>query len=81
MRQAMDTCRPYTLAQSPLALVQCCSHCGTVIVSLGPVTLRLDVTALEGLFLTLGEAVEELHGTRGANNEAVAAPRLRRGHS
>jgi hypothetical protein len=64
MREAIETCKPCTLAQSPLALVQCCAHCGTVLVSIGPITLRMDVTALEGLFLTLGEAVEELHGRR-----------------
>ena len=64
MQQAAETCKPYTLAHSPLGLVQCCAHCGTVLVTIGPITLRMDVIALEGLFLTLGEAVEELKGAR-----------------
>jgi hypothetical protein len=81
MSSARDACKPYTLAQSPLALVQCCSHCSTVLVSLGPITVRLDVTALEGLFLTLGEAVERLHRPRAADTPTLAAVGARRGQS
>ncbi len=54
----MDTCRPERalLAEGSFCKVECC-ECGTLHVSLGPLTLRLRVEVVESVWLTLGEAL------------------------
>ena len=52
-----------------------------MLVSIGPITLRMDVIALEGLFLTLGDAVEELKGARERKKAAPLYQVSRRGTS
>lgn len=52
------SCRPERalLAQGPFCKVESC-ECGTVHVSLGPMTLRLHVDVVESVWGTLGEAL------------------------
>ena len=54
----MDTCRPQRalLADGPFCKVECC-ECGAIHVSLGPLTLRLRAEVVEGVWVTLGEAL------------------------
>ena len=54
----MDTCRPQRalLADGSFCKVECC-ECGTIHVSLGPMTLRLRADVVESIWVTLGEAL------------------------
>ena len=54
----MDTCRPQRalLADGPFCKVECC-ECGTLHVSLGPLTLRLRPEVVESIWVTFGEAL------------------------
>lgn len=53
-----DHCRPQRalLAEGPFCKVEAC-ECGTMHVSLGPITLRLRADVVESLWVTLGEAL------------------------
>jgi hypothetical protein len=55
------SCEHRVLAQSGIAQVQICQHCGTLSLVLGAITLRFDPTALESLWNTLGQALMALH--------------------
>jgi len=46
-----------TLAAGPLVRVDRCLDCGTITLHLGAVSLRLDHTASESLWTTLGQAL------------------------
>ena len=52
-----NTCRLVTLAKTHVAHVQGCLDCGNVTVHLGPMSFRLEPSALEGLSATLAAAV------------------------
>jgi hypothetical protein len=53
-----DTCRPQRvlLAEGPFCKVEGCD-CGTIHVSLGPITMRLRMEVVESVWGTLGEAL------------------------
>jgi hypothetical protein len=53
-----DSCRPQKalLAEGPFCKVEACD-CGTMHVSLGPITLRLRADVVESIWGTLGEAL------------------------
>jgi hypothetical protein len=59
-----DTCRPQRvlLAEGPFCKVESC-ECGTIHVSLGPITLRLRVDVVESVWMTLGEALTQFGRT------------------
>ncbi len=71
----MDSCRPQRalLADGPFCKVECC-ECGTIHVSLGPVTLRLRAEVVESIWVTLGEALTRV-GVRSRR-----APTIEREH-
>lgn len=54
-------CRPFTLAENDVARVQQCSHCETVSVHLGAISLRFHASALESLWNVLGLSLMKLH--------------------
>lgn len=64
-----DGCRLHTLAESEVARIQQCSHCDTVSVHLGAISLRFHAAALESLWNVLGMALIKLH--QNAQNEAA----------
>jgi hypothetical protein len=53
-----DICRPQRvlLAEGPFCKIESCD-CGTIHVSLGPITLRLRIDVVESIWGTLGEAL------------------------
>lgn len=53
-----DTCHPQRvlLAEGPFCKVEGCD-CGTMHVSLGPITLRLRADVVESVWTTLGESL------------------------
>lgn len=67
-----DDCRPQRamLAEGPFCKVEACG-CGTIHVSLGPITLRLRVDVVESVVQTLSEALRML-GRTGSDKHARA---------
>ncbi|ACY14147.1 hypothetical protein [Haliangium ochraceum] len=55
------TCHHETLARNKVAHVQRCGHCGAVSIHLGPMTVRLDDSALDALAAVTAEASGTLH--------------------
>ena len=70
----MRDCPPRreVLARGPMCHVERCV-CGTVHLTIGALTLRLDPHAIASIWGTVGEALEEL----GARGEATSPPRAR----
>ncbi|WP_224248763.1 hypothetical protein [Hyalangium gracile] len=60
MPKTNRSCQQHTLAHGPVAQVQSCGDCGSISIHLGPMSMRLDAEALRSLWMTLGEAVEQL---------------------
>jgi hypothetical protein len=62
-------CQLVTLAHGPLLRVDRCLDCGTITLHLGALSLRLDRTAAESLWTTLGHGLvaqrEAAHGSEG----------------
>lgn len=52
-----NTCQLVTLASGPLVRVDRCLDCGTITLHLGAVSLRLDRSAAESLWTTLGHGL------------------------
>lgn len=50
-------CQLVTLASGPLVRVDRCMDCGTITLHLGAVSLRLDRSAAESLWTTLGHGL------------------------
>jgi hypothetical protein len=61
----MNDCRPQReiLAQGPICQIEQC-ECGTVHVTIGPLTFRAHGEAIVSLWTTLGEAVHRLSAQR-----------------
>lgn len=59
-QQSSKICQLSTLASGPLARIERCQDCGTISLHLGAVSMRLDRTAAESLWTTLGEALGSL---------------------
>ncbi|RYZ09430.1 MAG: hypothetical protein EOO73_03795 [Myxococcales bacterium] len=57
----ITACQLVTLASGPLVRVDRCVDCGTITLHLGAVSLRLDRSAAESLWTTLGHGL----GSRG----------------
>ena len=55
-----QTCELEILAHGPLARIERCLDCGTISVHLGAHTMRLDRSAAESLWTTLGHALSSL---------------------
>lgn len=51
------SCQLVTLANGPLVRVERCLDCGTITLHLGAVSLRLDRSAAESLWTTLGQGL------------------------
>lgn len=73
----MDTCRPQRalLAEGSFCKIERC-ECGTMHVSLGPLTLRLRVEVVESVWITLGEALTRFHRGSPWHKPAVERERL-----
>lgn len=54
-------CHPETLARGPVARVDYCEDCRTLLLHVGPVAIRLQAGASESLWMTLSEAICALH--------------------
>ena len=54
------TCELETLANGPLARIERCLDCGTISIHLGAHSMRLDRSAAESLWTTLGHALSSL---------------------
>jgi hypothetical protein len=65
-------CRLETLARSSFLHVQRCSHCNTLSLHFGPITVRFDAESVESIWNTLGEALISLHSKREAEVEVPA---------
>jgi hypothetical protein len=61
---ARGSCSLETLAQTRALHVQRCSHCDTLSLHFGPVTLRFDPETAEAIWNTLGQALLTLHARR-----------------
>jgi hypothetical protein len=66
------SCSLETLARSRVLHVQRCSHCNTLSLHFGPLTVRFDPESAEGLWNTLGEALMTLHARREQENRELA---------
>lgn len=66
MSAAGKVCHHRTLARNSVAHIQRCDDCGCVAIHLGPVSVRLDEAAAEGLWIVLGEALQNLHASHAA---------------
>ncbi|WP_224369179.1 hypothetical protein [Hyalangium versicolor] len=60
MSSTNPICHQHTLSRGDVAHVQCCAHCASISIHIGPVSVRMDEQALRSLWLTLGDAVEKL---------------------
>lgn len=60
-----SSCSPRTLASGDVARVDVCDHCGIFVLHVGPVSLRVEPSALDSLTRTLIEA-QRLLGDRAA---------------
>ncbi len=74
-----NSCQLVTLASGPLVRVDRCMDCGTITLHLGAVSLRLDRSAAESLWTTLGhglstqvEPVCEDHAQHGHTHGRIA---------
>jgi hypothetical protein len=61
---SQDGCHLETLARSHVLHVQRCSHCNTLSLHVGPLTLRFDAEGAESFWNTLGQALLALHAQR-----------------
>jgi hypothetical protein len=68
----LSSCSPRTLASSDVARVDLCDHCGIFVVHVGPVSLRLEASALESLTETLAEARRLLSERQSEHGEAAS---------
>jgi hypothetical protein len=68
----MTKCTGRTIAQSPVATVDRCTHCGSLSLHVGPVTLRLEEHAFRRLVSTLAEAVRRLEEDDASTPTATA---------
>ena len=59
-----DGCTLTTLAKTGVVHFQSCTHCGTVAMHLGAVTLRFDPAGLESLWTAMSDALMALHADR-----------------
>jgi hypothetical protein len=55
--EASKPCQMVTLACGPLLRMERCSDCGTITLHLGAVSLRLDRSAAESVWTTLGQGL------------------------
>lgn len=55
--ESTNACQLVTLARGPLVRVDRCMDCGTITLHLGAVSLRLDRSAAESLWTTLGHGL------------------------
>lgn len=55
--ESTSACQLVTLARGPLVRVDRCLDCGTLTLHLGALSLRLDRSAAESLWTTLGHAL------------------------
>jgi len=55
--ESYRSCQLITLANGPLLRVERCLDCGTISLHLGAVSLRLDRSAAESLWTTLGQGL------------------------
>jgi hypothetical protein len=55
--ESYKSCQLITLANGPLLRVERCLDCGTISLHLGAVSLRLDRSAAESLWTTLGQGL------------------------
>jgi hypothetical protein len=70
---ARGSCTLETLAHTRALHVQRCSHCDTLALHFGPITLRFDAETAEAIWNTLGQALLTLHQRR---QEQAASPEL-----
>jgi hypothetical protein len=61
---AQAGCTLETLARTRALHVQRCSHCDTLALHFGPITLRFDAATAEAIWNTLGQALLTLHARR-----------------
>ena len=66
------SCRLETLARTSVLHVQRCTHCNTLSLHFGPLTVRFDAESVESIWNTLGEALISLHAKREAEALVVA---------
>jgi hypothetical protein len=71
--RAAEGCHLSTLASGSVCQVQRCSHCASLSLVLGPITLRFDPSALESVWNTLGEALLTLQ--REAPQDRILLPK------
>jgi hypothetical protein len=63
-KTAAPSCSHETLARSNVLHVQRCTHCNTLSLHFGPLTVRFDAESVESIWNTLGEALIVLHSGR-----------------
>jgi hypothetical protein len=61
-----------TLACTGAVHIEHCTHCGVLHVSVGPVTLRLELGAAQQLRAALGEALDRLESARSVSSPIAA---------
>jgi hypothetical protein len=68
------SCELEPLASGPLVRIERCQDCGTLSLHLGAISLRLDRSAAESLWTTLGEALgtASVRGAEGTGRFARA---------
>lgn len=60
-----------SLVRTHVFHIEHCTHCGVLHVSVGPVTLRLEVGAARQLRAALGEALERLEASSSARSRSA----------
>ncbi len=73
IRHTAPGCSQETLARSEVLHVQRCTHCGTVSLHLGPLTVRFDAASVESIWNTLGQALLTLHAEEDARARGIQA--------
>ena len=65
------SCSQKTLARGDVLHVQRCSHCNTLSLHLGPLTVRFDAASVESIWNTLGQALLTLHAEEEARGRRI----------
>lgn len=68
-----DKCDGRPIARGPVVCVEECTHCGSLSLHIGPVSLRLEPHAFRLLTATLEEAAKRLDA-RNASTPTATAP-------